>query len=154
MSNVRHRVSLEVAFVPLVEQLQMLTRELFQIRERAHASDFDFEAARISLLPTRLRGFKRLMGERMESFERRLSRPPERAWIEVGVGRFDSYASALSAELSALTEELGAKHPSFTQLLDRFRDELDARVESFAESVRGRTPCNSRAPGVTSLEVS
>ena len=134
----RPRVSAEAAFAPLVEQMQALASELFRIRERAHADDHEYVGDQIKSLPSRLRNFKRRLDERMESFERRLSRPPNPDWIEDGLGRFESYAGGLSDEVSALREESDATHRGFVSVLRDFRGELDTRVESFAAAIRGR----------------
>ena len=138
MSKTQHRVSPEAAFAPLVEQMEMLARELFVIRERAHSGDCDSVGDRINALPGTLSDFKRRLKARMESFERRLSKPPDQDWIEEGLGRFESYATGLSGELSALKEELDAKYNGMSRVLDDFQEELDARVRAFAAAVVGK----------------
>ena len=135
----RPRISPEAAFAPLVEQVQTLASDLFRIRERAHAHDDDFVGEQIKCQPTRMRNFKRQLNERMASFERRLSDRPDPDWIEDGLGRFENYAGGLSAELSALREDLADAHHGFCRQLEDFQIEVDARVEKFAAAIRGRT---------------
>ena len=132
-------MSPEVAFAPLVEQMQALASELFCIRECALADDQDYVGEQIKCQPSRLRNFKRQLNERMASFERKLSDSPDPDWIEEGLGRFENYAGRLSAELSALRGDLAEPHHGFCRQLEAFQMEVDARVETFTATIRGRT---------------
>ena len=132
-------MSPKVAFAPWVEQMRSLARDLFRIRKRAHAGDEDYVGEQIKCQPSRLRNFKRQLNERMASFERKLSDSPDPDWIEDGLGRFENYAGRLSTELSALREDLAEPHHGFCRQLEAFQMEVDARVESFTATIRGRT---------------
>ena len=135
----RPGTSPEAAFAPLVEQMETLASDLFRIRERAHAADHDYVCEQIKCQPTKLRNFKRQLNERMASFERNLSDRLGPDWIEDGLGRFENYAGGLSAELSALSEDLAETEHDFCRQLEAFQIEVDARVETFAAAIRDGT---------------
>ena len=136
MNNRQHGLTPEAAFAPLVEQMKKLSEDLFKIRERAHADDLDSVSDEINSLPGKLKDFMPRLEARMKSFERKLSGRPDREWIEDGLGRFESYARALSDELSALREEMDAKCTRLSEVLKDFHEKLDTSVKIFATTTR------------------
>ena len=136
MNNRQHGLTPEAAFAPLVEQMKKLSEDLFKIRERAHADDLDSVSDEINSLPGKLKDFTPRLEARMKSFERKLSGRSDREWIEDGLGRFESYARALSVELSALREEVDAKYNRLSGVLKDFHEKLDMSVKIFATTTR------------------
>ena len=76
MSKTPHRLNPEAAFGPIVDQMQTLSRELFEIRERAHANCLDLATSQTNAPSAMLKTVMRLLKARFESFERRLRGTP------------------------------------------------------------------------------